>query len=373
MHRSLALSAIRTSVKGTAPRVTARASPGAIAIKRSLVSSVLLDRDVYDKKNVAQLKGELKQRGLSTTGKRKDLVDRLMSSDGRNARVLPSGESNPPSQSRRASTKSASSSAAKDNIKPETSQGSVGVTGKATVSHPPDIEPGQVSSNAHDETGAITKTTVLEAPPTAPGVPPEKAPQVPVTFDVKIPYEKVGEDKGPVIPLMTGYFHPETPLFTGFVDYDGPIAHMPKVMTISGEATYPGGGPAHHNADFEEPDISRTGLLSDNVTKSDELSISSAINSMFKTMRDDLGIPIDAATEKKAKATANSTASSTTSLLKEARDNLAARVGSMSSGSGSSSASYSTSSSSSGSARPMNDEETRGREYYRPRNSKIES
>jgi hypothetical protein len=358
MHRSLALNAIRSSVKSTS---AAAGSANGFAVKRTLVSSVLLSRDVYDKKTVQELKSELKKRGLIISGRRNDLVERLVGNDSRRAQVLPTGEvSSIPSQSRSASTQ-ATSTPKGDAVKPETSQGSVGVTGKATVSHPPNFEAGQVSSNAHDSLGEIVKKNVLEAPPTAPGVPPEKSPQVPVTFDVKIPYEVIEPAPGPNIPLMTGYFHPETPLFTGFNGPDdGPIAHMPKVVTMSGEGTYHGGGPSHHSADFDGPDISRGEILSSKMSIPDEQTISSAINSMFKTMRDDLGLSVDEATEKNAKEVANNTANSTRTLLKEARDTLAARVGSLTSGSGSGSASYSTSSYSGGSARALNDDETRG-------------
>lgn len=361
MYRTLALKTSRGNLRNAAAAQVPRIAPPLPSYSRNLVSSVLLSRDVYDKKNVPELKGELKQRGLSTGGKRKDLIQRLLDSDNQSAKVLPTTDAfKAPQQSRKASTKSATSKK-EENVLPEASAGVVGGITETTIPHPPDMEPGTVSSNKQDASGHITEEKILEAHPTAPGVPPEKAARVPIVFDIKIPYEEIAQDKGPEIPLMTGYFHPENPMFKGPPGpEDGPVAHMPKVLTVSGEDTYHGGGPAHHHATFDGPDISRgESSASEQSVLPDEHTISSAIHSLFKTMRNDLGIPVDPAVEKKAKETTNKTLTSTRSLLKDARDSLAARLGSTSAGSGSGSASYS--SYSGGNTRPLNDDETRGR------------
>lgn len=362
MYRTLALKTSRGNLRSIAAAQAVRVAPPLPSYNRSLVSSVLLSRDVYDKKNVPELKGELNQRGLSTNGRRKDLIQRLLESDTQSAKVLPINDAFKSTQQiRKASTKSASSKK-EDDVLPEVSGGVVGGLTETTIPHPPDMEPGTVSSNKKDSIGDITQEKVLEAHPTAPGVPPEKAARVPIVFDIKIPYEEIAEDQGPEIPLMTGYFHPESPMFKGPPPSgDGPVAPMPKVLTVSGEDTYHGGGPSHHHATFDGPDISREdSSASAQSALPDEHTISSAINSLFKTMRDDLGIAVDPTVENKTKETTNSTLTSTKTLLKDARDSLAARIGSTSVGSGSGSASYSTYSG--GNTRPLNDDETRGRE-----------
>lgn len=194
MFRSLAAPTLRSMQ---------RAQPLA---SRTLVSSVLLSRDAYDAEKVANLKTELKQRGLSTNGKRADLIRRLLEDDkqksgGSPAPSTPSSVTQP--KARMASTKQAtkSESSPKD-ARPSMSAGNVGVDGSAgpTVSHPPDMEPGQVSSNLGDavERGIVPEKPVpVEANP--PGVPPQSTPTAPVTFEVKIPYEAEVLDAGPEI------------------------------------------------------------------------------------------------------------------------------------------------------------------------------
>ena len=56
---------------------------------RSLVSTVLLTKDAYESKKVTDLKSELRNRGLSTTGKRTELIKRLIENDSNRAKVLP--------------------------------------------------------------------------------------------------------------------------------------------------------------------------------------------------------------------------------------------------------------------------------------------
>lgn len=173
---------------------------------RTLVSSVLLSRDAYDAEKVANLKTELKQRGLSTNGKRADLIRRLLEDDkqksgGSPAPSTPSSVTQP--KARMASTKRATKSeSSPKEARPAMSAGNVGVDGSAgpTVSHPPDMEPGQVSSNLGDaiERGIVPEKPVpVEANP--PGVPPQSTPTAPVTFEVKIPYEAEVPDAGPEI------------------------------------------------------------------------------------------------------------------------------------------------------------------------------
>lgn len=51
--------------------------------QRSFMSAVLLSRDRFSSKTVIELKKQLNERGLSTKGKKKDLVDRLVESVSR--------------------------------------------------------------------------------------------------------------------------------------------------------------------------------------------------------------------------------------------------------------------------------------------------
>lgn len=189
---------------------------------RTLVSGVLLSRDAYDGDKVAELKTELKQRGLSTQGRRADLIRRLLEDDKQKSggspataaagTPAPSPASAAPAnktQTRMASTKrgdakSPDAEGSPSEARPSMSSGNVGVDGQtgATVSHPPDMEPGQVSSNAASAIDAASgivpeKPIPVEANP--PGVPPQHTPSAPITFEVKVPYEAEVPDAGPEI------------------------------------------------------------------------------------------------------------------------------------------------------------------------------
>lgn len=59
------------------------AAPATPSTQRSFMSAVLLSRDQFSSKTVVELKKQLSERGLSTKGKKKDLVDRLVDSVSR--------------------------------------------------------------------------------------------------------------------------------------------------------------------------------------------------------------------------------------------------------------------------------------------------
>lgn len=332
---------------------------------RSLVSTVLLTKDAYESKKVTELKSDLRNRGLSTNGKRSDLIKRLIENDANRAKVLPTaGSAGAPSTPRKTvKIRSINSSRKIQQAAPDTSAGVVGSNAQgATIPHPPNMETGQISSNTNQPTSeGIKQPEVLEALSTAPGVPPEKGPQAPITFEVKIPYESTPVDPGPEVPLMTAYFHPEDKHFDGHKSQDdNPIAHMPKVMTVSGEDTYLGGGISHHQPIFEDADVSGYSQSSESV-QNNEQSFSSAVSSLWSSLQKDIGISSANAPKvaKQAKEIRESTASTTRTLLQDAREtfNKASRGNG-----GSSSASYSTSSGSysGGNARPLDQNEQSG-------------
>merc|ERR1711939_95631 len=77
---------------------------------RTLVSAVLLSRDLFEKKTVKQLQEELGERGLSTRGKKAVLVDRLLENVSRNPPPMPTLSSSSSSSSAAASRGTTSSS-----------------------------------------------------------------------------------------------------------------------------------------------------------------------------------------------------------------------------------------------------------------------
>lgn len=212
---------------------------------RNLVSSVLLSRDAYDRQNVNQLKGELKTRGLTTSGRRAELVIRLLNDDAQRSGSglvldnIPAKEpklrrgkaslaslrgkdggktgtqassatptnklaNDPSSTSSSASNSSApaapSSPTPKTEASPPTSSGTPIVGEGATISHPPEIKPGDtVSPSLNVIDGKVQVPEKLPSASGPPGVPPQKEPDHPETFKINIPYEELAELPGPDI------------------------------------------------------------------------------------------------------------------------------------------------------------------------------
>lgn len=160
---------------------------------------------------------------------------------------------------------------------------------------------------------------------------------------------------------MTSYFHPENSHFAGGrADEAGPIAHVPKVRTVSGEETYPGGGISHHQPVFDESHI--IGETDSEHQQEQQSAFSSALSSLFSSVQKDLGISAEPSAPRQVKEVSSTAAETTRSLLRDARESfssVSSRVGGGSSGSGS--ASYSTAASyTGGNARPLTDEERSG-------------
>ena len=84
MLRSLAHSGVKHTLSTPSLRAAAAAAPiPAVSAghARSLVSTVLLTADNYESKQVVELRAMLRQRGLTTGGRKAELVQRLKQSD----------------------------------------------------------------------------------------------------------------------------------------------------------------------------------------------------------------------------------------------------------------------------------------------------
>lgn len=175
--------------------------------QRSLVSTVLLSRDAYESRRVAELKAELKNRGLSTNGRRSELVERLLNDDTQKAGSNANNASGARAKSTLAQLRKDEGTASS---KPGPS--TAGPTGQQAASeeavpHPPEIQPGMVVSAGMEATpAAVTPAPGVSSPATVqsvqgnpPGVPPQKTPSPPETFKVEIPYEKEVPEAGPEI------------------------------------------------------------------------------------------------------------------------------------------------------------------------------
>ena len=84
MLRSLAHSGVKHTLSTPSLRAAAAAAPIPVVSAghaRSLVSTVLLTADNYESKQVVELRAMLRQRGLTTGGRKAELVQRLKQSD----------------------------------------------------------------------------------------------------------------------------------------------------------------------------------------------------------------------------------------------------------------------------------------------------
>ncbi|PWN50300.1 hypothetical protein IE53DRAFT_411013 [Violaceomyces palustris] len=267
MLRSLASPAGRLSRPSVASLSVSRP-----ILARSLVSSVLLSstRDTYESKKIAELKQELKSRGLSSSGRKEDLIKRLIDNDltraGSNiSRQLPNQDTRSKStlaslrtepkkpQSSTSSPPPAAASPAKE-VQAKKLAEKVSEVLKETDA-PPELEAGSVHSAASDsaeKTGKSSPEQAPEVPSVAtspPGLPPQKAPVPKETFNVQIPYYDDPVESGPEIPIITSYTSPHARSTTDGLDR--PLNTGPKVLSVSGE----GEGLSHNAEAFDEHDF----------------------------------------------------------------------------------------------------------------------
>ena len=386
--------------------------------RRHLVSSVLLTKEAYDARKVPDLKSELKQRGLSTTGKRDELIRRLLQDDARKAgsfadaapqaqrtkSTLASlrqggGEGEKKKQQQQPATPAPAPSATSSPAgKPVTSvpspqtntAGAKQVPAKgskdervATLTQASDkqgdlvVDPTVVVSTQSGRAAPVGASNLLaediaelkEPGTNPPGKPPSVLPDPPRTFEIIIPYEQVPPVAGPEVPLMTAYTQP------GEQDTEMPFVPAPKVITASGTSTMLGGGvsSAAQDAGLDDDHHHNHQQRLDN--KNDQPS--SPLNALLDDMKADLGVApqLEKRAKKMAANAANAAASSSTaSAARTALDEVASALpesirSTLTSGGGLGGNSKKSSHSSSGSngsggsstrAKPLNDEERTG-------------
>ncbi|PWN45799.1 hypothetical protein IE81DRAFT_319632 [Ceraceosorus guamensis] len=274
-----------------------------------MVSTVLLSRDSYQAAKATELKAELKSRGLSTTGKRADLIQRLLDNDGKRAAGVPNvtkpsaASGNSSTASRRLSTTPApqAAPATESNV---ANTAELDSRTNASVPHPPNILPGQVS-NSKDALPDLTKLSSPDSNP--PGLPPIKNPKPAAFFDVKIPYYEPPPVSGPQVPLFTAYFDP-TQRGAGSAEAQRPYVPPRKISIAAGADV------AHTLGDVTLPeDISLeqstsgraaggAGAIAQGATQ----SMTNGIKELLGAFRRDLGIAEPSAETQQAAAKVSS-------------------------------------------------------------------
>ncbi|WFD24167.1 hypothetical protein MEQU1_002864 [Malassezia equina] len=204
------------------PSLRARASATDVMLPahtRSLVSTVLLTADGYESKQVVELRAMLRQRGLTTTGRKAELVQRLKQNDmkraGSTLAVAAPGTPKAPRKPRGKRGADAAAAAAESNPSVSLEAGTV------------------VSANA-DSDGGIGASSPKEAAPSsgnAPGRPQDLASKTENTFHVMLPFEEEPKPEPQYIPSIRMFEEP-THDFSDSFKPDWHVAHVPRVHAM---------------------------------------------------------------------------------------------------------------------------------------------
>ncbi|CDW95342.1 hypothetical protein [Sporisorium scitamineum] len=279
---------------------------------RGLVSSVLLSstRDAYESQKVAELKADLKSRGLASSGRKEDLIKRLVDHDSyingstANMDSAPGARPQLRKKSTLASLRNASNEAGskKDGAAPPapTSQSgntknkgnppaptsnesqaptvdadtakAVAEAGKPLGSMkesetPANLEAGTVHNAAAD--GLAGDTTAKASPSraedgpakktTPPGLPPQKTPAAKETFNIQIPYYPDPPVPGAEIPVVTSYTSPHLRQSTEHAE-SSPF--VPKAISVSASSAISHASDMADHASSES-DAKPKGILSE--------------------------------------------------------------------------------------------------------------
>lgn len=186
---------------------------------RSLVSTVLLTAEGYESKQVVELRALLRQRGLATTGRKAELVQRLKQNDMKRA----------------GSTLAVATPAApKTPRKPRAKRGADAAAAAAESMPSVSLEPGTVMSANVNSDGTIGSSSPNEAQPDdekAPGRPNESEGKPANTFNVVLPFEEAPPPEPQYIPSIRMFEEP-TRDFSDSFKPDWHVAHVPRVHAM---------------------------------------------------------------------------------------------------------------------------------------------
>ncbi|KAL4398817.1 poly(A)+ mRNA export from nucleus protein [Malassezia pachydermatis] len=211
---------------------------------RTFVSTVLLTNEGYEKKQVTELRAMLRQRGLTTTGRKAELIQRLKQNDmaRSGSSLATAGVAKP------ATPITAPLSRAKSTKAPSSSQRAK--KGKDAVAHAEktmpsvSLEAGTVISATADHEGNIGKASPSEEHHEVtgtPGLPEVNAEAVAQaeenkstnTFNIVVPFEVTPPPEPQYIPTIQAFVDP-TRDFSDSFKPEWHIPHMPKVHTVTG-------------------------------------------------------------------------------------------------------------------------------------------
>ncbi|EST04734.1 SAP domain protein [Kalmanozyma brasiliensis GHG001] len=365
---------------------------------RGLVSSVLLSstRDAYESKKMNELKAELKSRGLASSGRKDDLIKRLVDHDSfvngstANMQTAPGARPQLRKKSTLASLRDGQNDAKKKDApappaptsqsgnaankgtppKPSSTDESTGPTVDADTAKaikeadkplgsmkesetPAALEAGRVHNAAAD--GLAGDTTAKASPyqadegpakkTTPPGLPPQKAPPAKETFNVQIPYYPDPPVPGVEIPVVTSYTSPH---LKQTADNAESSPFIPKAISVSASSAISHAAAMAEDVAESASESKPKSVLSEIIADIQASSGSSGSKSADSALSS-LNQSVDA-----AKSAFNSVAEQAKGAFASATE------GQSSSSSSSSSGSSGSSSSRKNSNRPLNEQERTG-------------
>ncbi|WFD20303.1 hypothetical protein MCAP1_002547 [Malassezia caprae] len=186
---------------------------------RSLVSTVLLTAEGYESKQVVELRAILRQRGLTTSGRKAELVQRLKQSDMKRAgSTLAVGSPAAPKAAR----------------KPRGKRGADAAAAAAASNPSPSLEAGTVVSANPSAEGGIGPSSPSEVAPSsgsAPGLPIDADAPTENTFQVRLPFEEAPKPEPQYIPSILMFEEP-TRDFSDSFKPDWHVPHVPRVHAM---------------------------------------------------------------------------------------------------------------------------------------------
>jgi len=226
MLRSLAHSGVKHTLSTPSLRAAAAAAPIPVVSAghaRSLVSTVLLTNEGYDAKQVTELRALLRQRGLTTSGRKAELVQRLKQSDmTRAGSTLASADKAPQSRAKkgRQAVQDLEEKQPSLPMEPGTVVSATAVRqgqGAGTSSSSPQA--------AQPQTGAVRGQPALTPEASTP------------TFDVQIPSEPLAEPEAQYIPSIKPLTDPTSHNYADPTrESDLILPHVPRVYRVAQDA-----------------------------------------------------------------------------------------------------------------------------------------
>ncbi|THH05769.1 hypothetical protein EW145_g4560 [Phellinidium pouzarii] len=218
--------------------------------RRTLVSTVLLSSKTYEEKTIAELRAELRKRGLSASGNKATLITRILQEDARSAAEAPTPSQNQSQSQSQSQTRTVSTSA------------------------PSRAEP------------VATPTPSAPLSPSAPLY----------SLPIKLPDVSQAPPEMPIaIPFLPDNWNSSAVRAQEQKNAPTSDPAAPKIVLAASASTHPAGGPTHYLSSLSENSLS-------DFSSSSTSAPPKKFDGLIGDVLDDLGIPHDVFSPSKSSA-----------------------------------------------------------------------